>query len=73
MAGALGESGDPTFEPDRTSRRSSTTTSYCLRAPGPSLCRDGRPLLAERIEGAISHEHANWVSARDEREMTRKT
>ena len=27
---------------------------------------DGRPLLADRIEGLISQEHAKWVSARDE-------
>ena len=26
----------------------------------------GRPLLADRIEGLISQEHAKWVSARDE-------
>jgi hypothetical protein len=73
VAGALGEGDDPTFEPHRTSRRSSMTTSYSLRAPGPSLRPVGRAVLAERIEGVISHEHANWVSARDEREMTRKT
>ena len=27
---------------------------------------DGRPLLADRIEGLISQEHAKWVSAREE-------
>jgi len=35
VAGALSEGDDPTFEPHRTSRRSSTTTSSSLRAPGP--------------------------------------
>lgn len=29
---------------------------------------DARPLLADRIEGLISQEHAKWVSAREERE-----
>jgi hypothetical protein len=28
--------------------------------------RDSRPLLADRIEGMISQEHAKWVSAREE-------
>jgi hypothetical protein len=28
--------------------------------------RDGTPLLADRIEGLISQEHAKWVSAREE-------
>lgn len=27
---------------------------------------DGRPLLADRIEGLISQEHAKWVSARED-------
>jgi hypothetical protein len=27
---------------------------------------DGRPLLADRIEGLISQEHAKWVSVREE-------
>jgi hypothetical protein len=29
---------------------------------------DGTPLLADRIEGLISQEHAKWVSAREEAE-----
>ena len=41
------EGDDPTFEPHRTSRRSSTTTSYSLRAPGPSL-RPRRPRASRR-------------------------
>ena len=31
---------------------------------------DGHALLADRIEGLISQEHAKWVSARQEREKT---
>jgi hypothetical protein len=29
-------------------------------------CEDARALLAERIEGLVSQEHAKWVSAREE-------
>ena len=31
--------------------------------------KDGRALLADRIEGLISQEHAKWVSARQETEV----
>jgi uncharacterized protein DUF4231 len=38
-----------------------------LGAAGPYAgARDGRVLLADRIEGLISQEHAKWVSARQE-------
>ena len=38
-----------------------------LAAAGPYAgARDARPLLADRIEGLISQEHAKWVSAREE-------
>ena len=31
---------------------------------------EGRPLLADRIEGLISQEHAKWVSAREDSSKT---
>jgi hypothetical protein len=38
-----------------------------LAGAGPYAgARDGRALLADRIEGLISQEHAKWVSAREE-------
>src|SRR6266511_3469203 len=38
-----------------------------LAAAGPYAgAGDGRALLADRIEGLISQEHAKWVSAREE-------
>ena len=38
-----------------------------LAAAGPYAgAEDGRVLLADRIEGLISQEHAKWVSAREE-------
>jgi uncharacterized protein DUF4231 len=42
-----------------------------LAGAGPyAHVEDGRALLADRIEGLISQEHAKWVSAREEREKT---
>jgi hypothetical protein len=42
-----------------------------LASAGPYANQeDGRPLLADRIEGLISQEHAKWVSARLERKDT---
>jgi hypothetical protein len=42
-----------------------------LASAGPYANQeDSRPLLADRIEGLISQEHAKWVSARREREDT---
>jgi hypothetical protein len=38
---------------------------YLARA-GPYSVERAHELLAERIEGLISQEHAKWVSARDE-------
>ncbi len=38
-----------------------------LGASGPYAgAKDGRVLLADRIEGLVSQEHAKWVSARQE-------
>lgn len=38
-----------------------------LAGAGPYAgAREGRVILAERIEGLISQEHAKWVSAREE-------
>ena len=34
--------------------------------PYAGAANDGTPLLADRIEGLISQEHAKWVSAREE-------
>ena len=34
--------------------------------PYAGAADDGTPLLADRIEGLISQEHAKWVSAREE-------
>jgi hypothetical protein len=34
--------------------------------PYAGAANGGRPLLADRIEGLISQEHAKWVSAREE-------
>jgi uncharacterized protein DUF4231 len=41
---------------------------YLARAGPYAGSTDGTPLLADRIEGLISQEHAKWVSAREEAE-----
>jgi Protein of unknown function (DUF4231) len=43
---------------------------FLARAGPYAHTEDGRALLADRIEGLISQEHAKWVSARQEREET---
>ncbi|HEU4529046.1 MAG TPA: DUF4231 domain-containing protein [Actinomycetota bacterium] len=40
---------------------------FLARAGPYARTEDGRSLLADRIEGLISQEHAKWVSARQER------
>jgi uncharacterized protein DUF4231 len=39
---------------------------YLAHAGPYAGTKDGTPLLADRIEGLISQEHAKWVSAREE-------
>ena len=39
---------------------------FLARAGPYRGCEDARALLADRIEGLISQEHAKWVSAREE-------
>jgi hypothetical protein len=41
---------------------------YLAHAGPYAGSKDGTPLLADRIEGLISQEHAKWVSAREEAE-----
>jgi len=41
---------------------------FLARAGPYAGSADGTPLLADRIEGLISQEHAKWVSAREEAE-----
>lgn len=41
---------------------------FLARAGPYARTEDGRALLADRIEGLISQEHAKWVSARQERD-----
>jgi len=41
---------------------------YLAHAGSYAGSTDGTPLLADRIEGLISQEHAKWVSARQEAE-----
>jgi hypothetical protein len=41
---------------------------FLARAGPYAHSEDGRALLADRIEGLISQEHAKWVSARQEKE-----
>jgi hypothetical protein len=43
---------------------------FLARAGPYADLSDGRAVLADRIEGLISQEHAKWVSARQEKEGT---
>lgn len=43
---------------------------FFARAGPYANASDGRALLADRIEGLISQEHAKWVSAREENRET---
>ena len=42
---------------------------YLAHAGPYAGSKDGTPLLADRIEGLISQEHAKWVSAREEADV----
>jgi len=46
---------------------------YLAKAGDYATAKDPHALLAERIESLISHEHAKWVSGRQEADKTKQT